>query len=428
MKRIITLLLSVAIIFSFIVPVSAATTYDWTDSSTGITWRYQDGAINGGIKLVGSYADKVDGAARVYNEVIVPTTIDSKTVTFIAGAFFYSTKYDPRSTVGYTDFYAKTIVIPDTVVTIGAGAIRNQTALTSITIPSSVSTLGAQVFMGDNKLETVVFEDGIGITTLENETFRDCTKLSSVNIPDSVTSISTNVFYSCGSITNITIPASVTSINSSAFYNGPKVITFEGTTAPTITYNSTKLCFSNSTTVYYPEGASGYTDPTFQSNFKAGTSFIPVAPPTIIDEINDGDDVTFDDDFDADGATATMTAGQIVDIGTYTLSNATINVGSGTLIVNGTTVTGTVEFDEYGKILVANGDTSYLSKGTSQGMLTSFIHDGSATIDYTVTRSSDSRSKDVAVSADGIANGSRVIFGLSFNNIPAGTTLTFIKK
>lgn len=59
--------------------------------------------------------------------------------------------------------------------------------------------------------------DGYPVTEIGDSTFRGCTNLTSVKIPDSVTSIDDSAFYGCSSLTSVTIPNGVTSIGGSAF-------------------------------------------------------------------------------------------------------------------------------------------------------------------------------------------------------------------
>ena len=47
--------------------------------------------------------------------------------------------------------------------------------------------------------------------------FRDCSSLTSVNIPSNVTEIGEDAFYYCSSLTSVNIPSSVTSIGMNAF-------------------------------------------------------------------------------------------------------------------------------------------------------------------------------------------------------------------
>ena len=65
--------------------------------------------------------------------------------------------------------------------------------------------------------EGIIVFDGI-VTSIGEYAFRGCSKLTSIEIPDSVTSIGEGAFYECIKLTSIEIPNSVTSIGRDAFY------------------------------------------------------------------------------------------------------------------------------------------------------------------------------------------------------------------
>ena len=82
-------------------------------------------------------------------------------------------------------------------------------------------------FRNCSALESVVIPDGV--TTINTEAFYKCTSLKSVIIPNSVTSIGDYSFMYCSSLENIVIPGSVTyiGVDAFAFCSSLKSVTFE---------------------------------------------------------------------------------------------------------------------------------------------------------------------------------------------------------
>jgi hypothetical protein len=69
------------------------------------------------------------------------------------------------------------------------------------------------------------------VTSIGGNAFYLCTSLTSVTIPNSVTSIGTGAFYECKSLTSVTIGSGVTSIGYRTFENCTSLtrVTFQGT-------------------------------------------------------------------------------------------------------------------------------------------------------------------------------------------------------
>ena len=110
----------------------------------------------------------------------------------------------------------KTLVIPDSVTSIGKYAFYNYDTLTSVKIPDSVTSIGESVFYSCGKLATVTI--GSGVTTISYSAFYDCDTLTSMTIPDNVTTIGEKAFYDCDKLASVTIGSGVTKIYKNAFY------------------------------------------------------------------------------------------------------------------------------------------------------------------------------------------------------------------
>ena len=109
----------------------------------------------------------------------------------------------------------KNYKIPDSVTSIGGWAFGGCTSLKSITIPNSVTNIGWYAFSNCTSLTSITIPDGV--TEIGSWAFIGCTSLTSITIPDSVTVIGGGAFSGCTSLTSITIPDGVTEIDGSAF-------------------------------------------------------------------------------------------------------------------------------------------------------------------------------------------------------------------
>ena len=143
----------------------------------------------------------------------IPSSLKSVTIT--GGDILYGAFYNCTSLTS--------IVIPDSVTSIGNSAFYYCDSLTSIVIPDSVESIGSLAFAGCSSLTSIVIPDSV--TSISSLAFSGCQSLTSVTFGDNsqLESIGEQAFRNCDSLTSIIIPASVKSIGNSAFYDCDKL-------------------------------------------------------------------------------------------------------------------------------------------------------------------------------------------------------------
>ena len=132
--------------------------------------------------------------------------------------------YKGEYSYDYYDEYSGNVVIPSSVnyngttysvTSIGNEAFYYCSRLRSIEIPNSVTSIGDYAFRCCTSLTSIEIPNSV--TSIGDLAFEGCISLTSIQIPNSVTSIGDGALAKCESLTSIEIPNSVTSIGDSAF-------------------------------------------------------------------------------------------------------------------------------------------------------------------------------------------------------------------
>ena len=110
----------------------------------------------------------------------------------------------------------KEVIIGNKVKTLGKGCFEN-TGLTSVVIPESVETIGIRAFWGCTKLSAVTLNSGL--LTIGLSAFHGCGLISSIVIPSSVVEIRNRAFEDCTALKIIYVPESVKMLGYDIFYN-----------------------------------------------------------------------------------------------------------------------------------------------------------------------------------------------------------------
>lgn len=182
---------------------------------------------------------------KVCKKIIVPSSI----VSIGAYAFLYFCNVTeiilpPKLTKIEKSTFAQcqsleTIVIPDGVVTIEDNAFKGCQALKSITLPKSLQNIYGNAFEETGIKELVLPE---GMTKLSMGTFRSMRKLQKIVIPSSVIDIEEGTFAGCERLQEITLPRHLELIKERTFAS---CVSLENIVIPDNVYAIGTLAFEN---------------------------------------------------------------------------------------------------------------------------------------------------------------------------------------
>jgi len=140
-------------------------------------------------------------------DIVVPATVTYEGVTYTVTAI-------GEIAFGGCEGQLNSVIVPNTVTTIGESAFASSPHLSLVILPNSIESFGPGAFARCYGLTSLNLPEGF--TTISENMFFDCTGLTTIEIPSSVTRIEKSAFE-MSYITHIDIPESVTYIGESAF-------------------------------------------------------------------------------------------------------------------------------------------------------------------------------------------------------------------
>lgn len=111
------------------------------------------------------------------------------------------------------------LIIPQGTVSIRGGVCQGLEDLENVYIPESVSLIDDSAFAGCTSLVTVEIDENIGIQTLPESMFEDCSSLENFVIPPNIEVLGDFLFKNCTSLETVTIPANIVILGTDIFDN-----------------------------------------------------------------------------------------------------------------------------------------------------------------------------------------------------------------
>ena len=163
--------------------------------------------------------------------------------------------------------------LPESVETIGLQAFIDCESFTEVTIPANVTIIEQNSFSGCGKLRAIYVAEGNPayqsvdgvLMTKDGTMVHTCpgAKEGTFVIPNGVTTIASLAFFDCQNLKRLVIPATLTTINERGFDFCDNLLSFYFSGAAPEEELLKKMDISRDATLYYLEGQSGWTSPTY---------------------------------------------------------------------------------------------------------------------------------------------------------------------
>ena len=136
-------------------------------------------------------------------KLVLGRAVDSSTYGLFNNETYYASCVETVELGNNVDFLAY------------SATFKNCTHLREINLPDSVTSIVHKVFYGCTNLALTVLPDGI--TSIGSYAFQNCTNLALTVLPDGITSIGSYAFQNCTNLALTVLPDGITSIGGYAF-------------------------------------------------------------------------------------------------------------------------------------------------------------------------------------------------------------------
>ncbi len=177
--------------------------------------------IPDGVTVIGeaAFTDYLDWHAPALKEITIPDS-----VTRIESCAFGGCSVDelriPDSVTwigaeAFDDSGIRRLILPAGLQQLEYGICMNSPLLESVILPESLETIGENAFLDCTSLDGIILPSGV--TEIRNGAFYGCEKLSQVVLPEGLRTIGVSAFHDCASLREISLPASIEHIDSGVF-------------------------------------------------------------------------------------------------------------------------------------------------------------------------------------------------------------------
>ncbi|MDC7246658.1 MAG: leucine-rich repeat protein [Sphaerochaetaceae bacterium] len=193
----------------------------YTDKSFSNRWVLSEDTVTSSVTLYAKWIEATDVSQFEFDHIGRSTTVKKytgKDLEVVIPEYSETFRSSPDKILDHAFFQCEhitSVIIPDSVTSIGEGAFSGCENLREIIIPDGVTYIGPDAFKGCRSLTSVTIPDSV--VFLGSGAFSGCESLISVSLSKRMDNIGNNTFSGCSHLNDIMIPTNITAIGARAF-------------------------------------------------------------------------------------------------------------------------------------------------------------------------------------------------------------------